>query len=579
MTQLNPLAVSAASLLRAIAAGAPATRTELAEQAGRQRSNIARDLGQLAEAGLITADQIPTLTDDGRAQLAAINVAEGLSAGDDHAAPPTQLLHGQILPDPDNARRDWDSEDAEAELWALADDIRENGLLQNLVVRPLVPATVAEAASARGASGSDPQYLLVGGERRWRALGMLLATGHWRADQPIPVRVLEHDDDVAVRLAALSENLQRRDLNPIEEARAFQALRTLGLATADIAERVGRTQRHVQMRLQLLECLTPEQQHRMTLPESDPKRLSVRDARQAVQLAEAKRKARDAAEVDYTDRQRLILAEMRLAHGAVHACSAIQVDPDAMVADADAEALDKAGLIDVPTSWDLDGRAMARIEYAAGTVMDALGLGYAPDEASVAAMHAYAADLRTRLGLPAPAEGQWSTPWLNGPFTLPAHAAEHIAALKAENAARDARFAEERRQRDQDRQRRAERVGMARAHVDGLLAHAARPPAAIAIEGLATAAEGLDLPLPWRATEEAEVLAANDEQVVDCHPFGEGLGDAHVALAILIATTANTAAGLATPPLEITEAEQAIDGSDPDAGDDDTDSEGDDADA
>jgi ParB/RepB/Spo0J family partition protein len=553
---LNPLAVSAARLLRAIDAGTADCNAELARQADRPPANIARDLGRLVEGGLITADAPPRLTAEGAAQLAAITRAEG----EDAAGP--GVTHDQILPDPDNARRDWESEDAVADLSNLAEDIRANGLLQNLVVR------------AHPDPG-DRRFILVGGERRWRAIGLLIAAGHWRADQPIPVRLLDHDDDVAVRLAALAENLQRRDLNPIEEATAFRALKDLGLATQDIADRVGKTQRHVQMRLQLLECLSPEDQRRMTLPEGDAKRLSVSEARKLVQAAEAARKARDAAEVDYTDRQRLILTEMRLARDAAAPYGPVQVDPDAMVADADAEALDKAGLIDIPTSWDLDGRAMARIEWEAAKVLGALGIGYASTLEEMAAIHAYADTLRERLGLPArgPTDGQWSTPWLNGPFELPPQAAEQIAAIKAENEARAARFEQERRERAEARQRRAERVSTARAQIDGLLAHAPAPPAEATVVGMTAAAEGLDLPLPWRATDQAEVLAANDVMVVDCNSVAWGGADeGDEARALMIAMAANTAAGLATPPLQITaEADQTIDGSDPEAGEHDHD--------
>ncbi len=550
---LNPLAVSAARLLRAIDAGTADCNAELARQADRPPANIARDLGRLVEGGLITADAPPRLTAEGAAQLAAITRAEG----EDAAGP--GVTHDQILPDPDNARRDWESEDAVADLSNLAEDIRANGLLQNLVVR------------AHPDPG-DRRFILVGGERRWRAIGLLIAAGHWRADQPIPVRLLDHDDDVAVRLAALAENLQRRDLNPIEEATAFRALKDLGLATQDIADRVGKTQRHVQMRLQLLECLSPEDQRRMTLPEGDAKRLSVSEARKLVQAAEAARKARDAAEVDYTDRQRLILTEMRLARAAAAPYGPVQVDPDAMVADADAEALDKAGLIDIPTSWDLDGRAMARIEWGCAGVLGALGIGYASTEDEMAAIHAYAATLRSRLGLPAPTDGQWSTPWLNGPFELPPQAAEQIAAIKAENEARAARFEQERREQAEARQRRAERFSMARAHAEGVLKSLAHTPSAPTLDGVATAAEGVALPLPWRATDAGDVLAANDEVVAECQLFGRPINDQHVTAAILIATTANTAAGLATPPLQLTvEPDQDIDGSDPEAGEDDHD--------
>ncbi|KKK67951.1 hypothetical protein LCGC14_2948940, partial [marine sediment metagenome] len=134
-----------------------------------------------------------------------------------------------------------DSPDAQA---ALTESIAEHGLLADLIVRPL---------------GGAGQYELVAGERRWRALQRLAEDGRWKAHQPVPCRVVE-GDDAAMRAVALVENLQREDLAPLEEAEAYAALLKLDpktWTTAAIAEKIGKTRRHVQLRLELLAKLAP----------------------------------------------------------------------------------------------------------------------------------------------------------------------------------------------------------------------------------------------------------------------------------------------------------------------------------
>ncbi|MCX7271648.1 MAG: hypothetical protein NTV19_00210, partial [Burkholderiales bacterium] len=80
------------------------------------------------------------------------------------------------------------------------------------------------------------------------------------------------------RLAALAENIQRRNLNPIEKARAFEGLAEAGLTNQQIAERIVATPEHVQQHRRFLQ-LDDNDQQRMTLPKDDPRHLSVRDAR------------------------------------------------------------------------------------------------------------------------------------------------------------------------------------------------------------------------------------------------------------------------------------------------------------
>ena len=130
-----------------------------------------------------------------------------------------------IEPNRDQPRKIFD-EDALAEL---ADSIAKHGVIQPLLVRPM----------------PDGSYQLVAGERRWRASRMAGLT-------EVPVVIKELSDDEAMSLA-LIENLQREDLNAIEEAQGIKALMdTLSLTQDEAAERVGKSRPAVANALRLL---------------------------------------------------------------------------------------------------------------------------------------------------------------------------------------------------------------------------------------------------------------------------------------------------------------------------------------
>ena len=139
---------------------------------------------------------------------------------------PYQLLPiHKVEPNPDQPRQDFD----EDELRALADSIEIHGVLQ--------PLTVRETANG--------YYQIIAGERRWRASRLAgLAE--------IPAGVIEADDKKAMELA-LIENLQRQDLNPVEEALGYQSLiREYGLTQEQVAGRVGKSRSAVANSLRLL---------------------------------------------------------------------------------------------------------------------------------------------------------------------------------------------------------------------------------------------------------------------------------------------------------------------------------------
>ena len=145
---------------------------------------------------------------------------------------------------PDNPRRRVD----EAALRELAESIRQKGVLQNLVGRP------------RCCAGPDirdgAEYEIVFGQRRWRAVERLMKGGVVPADFPLPLRVAALDDREAL-LLALAENIQRRDMDPWEEAEAFGRLLDAGDTVYSIAERLGVSPRLVKNRRALL-GLVPE---------------------------------------------------------------------------------------------------------------------------------------------------------------------------------------------------------------------------------------------------------------------------------------------------------------------------------
>ena len=170
----------------------------------------------------------------------------------------------------------------DAALADLADSIREHGIIQPLTVRKL-------------ASG---YYQIIAGERRWRAARLAGLT-------QVPAIVIEADDRKAMELAMI-ENLQREDLNPLEEAQAIQSLRErLPYSQEELAQRLGKSRSAVANSLRLLQLPRPMQDalkdgvftpgHAravLALPERAlqdilfnavmARRLSVRDAEEAV---------------------------------------------------------------------------------------------------------------------------------------------------------------------------------------------------------------------------------------------------------------------------------------------------------
>ena len=168
----------------------------------------------------------------------------------------------KVEPNPDQPRQDFDEE----ELQALADSITVHGIIQPLTVREM----------------PNGYYQIIAGERRWRAARMANLSD-------VPAVIIEADNKKAMELA-LIENLQRQDLNPLEEALGYQTLMNeYGLTQEEAAGRVGKSRPAVANALRLL-GLCPEVQERVRKGE-----LSAGHARAILQL-KSEKKQQEAAQ-------------------------------------------------------------------------------------------------------------------------------------------------------------------------------------------------------------------------------------------------------------------------------------------
>ena len=140
----------------------------------------------------------------------------------------TTIKISRITPRGDQPRKSFDDN----ALQVLADSIREHGVIQPIVVREL--------------GVLDDNYEIIAGERRWRAAKMA-------GLDEIPA-VIMTGDELKVAEVALIENVQRKDLNPIEEAMAYKALiERFGLKQEEVAQQAGKSRSAIANMLRLLE--------------------------------------------------------------------------------------------------------------------------------------------------------------------------------------------------------------------------------------------------------------------------------------------------------------------------------------
>jgi ParB family transcriptional regulator, chromosome partitioning protein len=225
------------------------------------------------------------LADDSRSRL-----GRGLAAliGDMDAETSVERPRGQrrvptasLRPNPRNPRRVF----ADAELDELVASLRERGIIQPIIARPV--------------QGAADLFEIIAGERRWRAAQ--------RAGlHDVPVVIVEASDAEALQLAII-ENVQRADLNPLEEAEGYRALiEEFGNSQDEIAKIVGKSRSHVANTLRLLKLPETIKSYihagklsaghaRMLIGQPDAERLAEEVVARGLNVRQVESIARDAA--------------------------------------------------------------------------------------------------------------------------------------------------------------------------------------------------------------------------------------------------------------------------------------------
>ena len=176
----------------------------------------------------------------------------------------------QIIPNPSQPRKNFKDED----LKELSSSIKNQGLIQPIIIKPI----------------KDGQYQIIAGERRWRACQL---NGMHEVEC-----VIKNLDDTNVLEAALIENIQREDLNVIEEANAYKGLINIkGINNENLAKLIGKSSSHVSNILRLLELDNKIQQ---MVVNGD---LSMGHARALIGVPDAINKAKEIIEKKLSVRQ------------------------------------------------------------------------------------------------------------------------------------------------------------------------------------------------------------------------------------------------------------------------------------
>ncbi len=185
---------------------------------GRKRTGLGQGLGALIPSGNTPPTNRPDLTQSGQTGLREIPI-------------------DSILRNPYQPRSEFDRDKIEE----LAASVREYGVLQPLIVTELEEGAIGE------------RFRLIAGERRWRAAKQA-------GLQMVPVVVREASERDILEWA-LIENIQREDLNPLEEALAYQQMAELGdLTHEEVADRVGKNRSTVTNTMRLLQLPEPLQE-------------------------------------------------------------------------------------------------------------------------------------------------------------------------------------------------------------------------------------------------------------------------------------------------------------------------------
>jgi len=196
-----------------------------------------------------------------------------------------EIAVDKILPNPAQPRLSYE----EDSLTELADSIREHGVLQPILVRPV---------------GS--QYELIAGERRWRASRLAQR-------ETIPAIVVEFDDETALEVSII-ENLQREDVSPLEEAGMFRKMTDLGYSVRQLAQKIGKDKGYVENRMRLADA--PPEIRELVSVRKD----TISHAYELMKIADERTRRRLAKKIAAGE---LTLARLRIMTG-----SAPKDDPD-----------------------------------------------------------------------------------------------------------------------------------------------------------------------------------------------------------------------------------------------------------
>ncbi len=264
-------------------------------------------------------------------------IPDGAETSQSSQSAPIELLRRN----PDQPRRSF----GEAELAELTDSVRERGVLQPILVRP--------------APGAPGEFQIVAGERRWRA-----AQRAGLHTVPILVRTL---DDIEVAEIGIIENVQRTDLNALEEAQGYKLLLDrFGRTQEAIAKTVGKSRSHVANALRLLNLPASVREH------LEAGRLSAGHARAIAAAPDPERLARIIVDGDLSVRQAEALS--RQGDGGSPAPRA-RVAASAATKDADTQALEQdlseALGLSVQIA-DRGGAGEVRVRYATLEQLDSL---------------------------------------------------------------------------------------------------------------------------------------------------------------------------------------------------------------
>jgi ParB/RepB/Spo0J family partition protein len=576
--ELTQADIHAKDLLTLLEAETFKSDAEVARRLGRDPANVSKSLKVLRDAGRLGGR---TVTPVGREVLALL---AGQGAAADPVVAVSGVLHHQVLPDPDQPRRFFDQDkldELEASIVELGD------LIEPIVIRPI-----------REIAPGLANYMLIAGERRWRAIGQAIAHGTWAADKPVLAVVKDADDKLARRMA-LIENLQRDDLRPIEEARSIQLIAELdGLSVSQVGVSLGYSDTWAQTRVRLLK-LPEKMQDRI-----ERRELKVEDARAAasmwpklVERSPIKAKELEAGKISVADAKRWLdeqpaplTPKVRLA--LLELIDAIKRRPAAPYQnrtevqaeiirqdkgedgvriihrvhdDGEIEALKKRYIVDdleqvheegvetprhrLRLTWNGENKAAEAIPGITDNKKRLLMIAEARAEVLGAKG---AAKLRSPDALGA----TYATPWLNGPFENPPEIAAKIAAkrneresLEAMATAQRAQAAQERAKVEQAARDRLQRITTA----DDSLVAARQVGGAAMVEVVATLAEDLGLKLPLYMREGGEIVDGTGAKVpTDLYPWGSHSTTDLAILAIrrFLVGLVNAAAGHVTPAEE-----------------------------